>query len=192
MGAGGSRLPPPQLTSTLSLQTRTLGFSMPCEPHPRREDQPDPAVSAEQRRPGCSGDQEGRRALGQLFLKVSLKSNLSTQELVCRLRALLCAHTGVSVLGIFPDISTTAPMASGCVLPADAAQRLLPATALRSTDPTARWHIITSGSEKCLLCCWLMENVFQAGTLSTGTPMGRVTAQSFPPGQCLSRAIDCT
>jgi hypothetical protein len=50
-------------------------------------------VSAEEYNPGCSGDQEGRGALGQLFLKVSLKSNLSTQELVHRFRALApCSH----------------------------------------------------------------------------------------------------
>lgn len=139
-------------------------------------------MSAEEHKPGCSGDQEGRRALGQLFLKVSLKSNLSTQELVRRLRAFLCAHMGVSVLGIVPDISITAPMASGCVLPADAAQRLLPATALRSTDPTARWHIITCGSEKRLLCCWLMENVFQASTSSTGTPRAESLPSPFLQG----------
>lgn len=52
--------------------------------------------------------------------------------------------------------------------------------ALRSTDPTARWQIVTCGSEKCLLCNWLMENVFQAGASCTGSPMGRITAWSFP------------
>lgn len=97
---------------------------------------------------------------------------------------------GVSVLEIVPDISIKAPVSSGCVLPVDAAQRLLPAMPLRSTDPTARWQIITCGSEKCLLCNWLMENVFQADASHTGTPMNS-HCLVLPSWHYLNSAVDC-
>lgn len=160
---GGSGLPILGLTMT----------TMQCGDILAGKTSPTGLVSAEDK----PGVRKGE-GLGQLFLKVSLKSNWSTQELTHTLGGSPCSVlTQASVCWKLSLTFQSRHPWHPAVLPSDAAQRLLPAMALRSTDTPARWQIITCGSEKCLLCNWLMENVFQARTSCTGT-WGRGDGQS--------------